>query len=389
MAILAYADKQIIPANTSFFDWVQITNNITSDMNTIVVSIGDDNVGNVSLDGTFTSNQVEAGVLRAKDSTLQISSNTIFQGGNTVSIHANTNFSVESNVSFVGSGKSFVVDNSNTSIKTTNLVVDATNTTFTGPVNFADRVELLNLAVTGNLEISSTVFTGNTILETLEVSGNVIVGDTITAQFLSAPAAQFANFQTTGNTTVLNLSSTGTAATRVSVGTTAQRPTPQSGMIRFNTSLTSFEGYNGSSWSGIGGTTVADDTTTDQSRFLTFVSSTSGTASQFTVSSTKLFFNPSTGTLNATDFNSLSDVAYKENIQPLSETLIDGLNPVQFTWKDTGKSSYGLIAQELEAVLPELVTENGGVKSVSYIPLIAILIQEVKTLRAELNKLKV
>lgn len=36
------------------------------------------------------------------------------------------------------------------------------------------------------------------------------------------------------------------------VGTTAQRPTPSTGMVRFNTNNITFEGYNGSSWASIG-----------------------------------------------------------------------------------------------------------------------------------------
>ena len=45
----------------------------------------------------------------------------------------------------------------------------------------------------------------------------------------------------------------GTGAIVLPVGTTAQEPTGSTGMIRFNTDKTAFEGYNGSSWSSIGG----------------------------------------------------------------------------------------------------------------------------------------
>lgn len=46
----------------------------------------------------------------------------------------------------------------------------------------------------------------------------------------------------------------GTGVLDLPVGTTAQRPgSPNSGMIRFNTDLTTFEGYNGTAWGSIGG----------------------------------------------------------------------------------------------------------------------------------------
>jgi hypothetical protein len=46
---------------------------------------------------------------------------------------------------------------------------------------------------------------------------------------------------------------------RVGSGTTAQRPvSPALGMIWFNTTLGSFEGYNGSEWKGVGGGAIND-----------------------------------------------------------------------------------------------------------------------------------
>ena len=43
----------------------------------------------------------------------------------------------------------------------------------------------------------------------------------------------------------------GTGSLQLPTGTTAQRPTPATGDIRFNTTLTQFEGYNGSAWGEI------------------------------------------------------------------------------------------------------------------------------------------
>lgn len=63
-------------------------------------------------------------------------------------------------------------------------------------------------------------------------------------------------FDTAGNAA---LSATGSFTT--AVGTTAERPgTPVTGMFRFNSSLVKFEGYNGSTWSpvGGGGATIGD-----------------------------------------------------------------------------------------------------------------------------------
>jgi hypothetical protein len=167
------------------------------------------------------------------------------------------------------------------------------------------------------------------------------------------------------------------------------------GKLQVNGYITSANGYYAGSQQVIDSTgqwvgltisstafTVASDTTTNSSFYPVFVSGI-GSNQTPTIASSKLYFNPSTGRMSATQFNSLSDIAFKENIQDInnSSEIVDALNPVQFSWKDTKEISYGFIAQDLEKTMPELVNENNGIKSVSYIPLIAILIKEVKRLK--------
>lgn len=45
----------------------------------------------------------------------------------------------------------------------------------------------------------------------------------------------------------------GTKAVKVPTGTTLEQPTGVTGMLRFNTTTNTFEGYNGSTWGSIGG----------------------------------------------------------------------------------------------------------------------------------------
>lgn len=58
-----------------------------------------------------------------------------------------------------------------------------------------------------------------------------------------------------------NIMQTGTGATRIPAGTTAQRPSAKQGQIRYNTTNSSFEGYSGSAWSGLGGLVDVDGDT--------------------------------------------------------------------------------------------------------------------------------
>ena len=95
------------------------------------------------------------------------------------------------------------------------------------------------------------------------------------------------------------------------------------------------------------------------------------------------------GTITATDFNSTSDINLKENIKTVENSLntLTQLRGVSFDWKETGRSSYGVIAQELEEVLPHLVITK-DLKTVNYNGLIGVLIEAVKELSEEVKELK-
>lgn len=84
-----------------------------------------------------------------------------------------------------------------------------------------------------------------------------------------------------------------------------------------------------------------------------------------------------------------SDENAKKDIMPIRSSLekINNIRGISFSWKDTGRGDrksdgsrhYGVIAQEVEKVLPELVTlGNNGMKKVAYIELIPVLVEAVK-----------
>ena len=122
----------------------------------------------------------------------------------------------------------------------------------------------------------------------------------------------------------------------------------------------------------------------------TMSSATSGTYSTAYVSSTALTFTTSTGTLSATVFTSLSDVNKKKNIRPIENAIgiTKKLEGVRFDWKDTDAPSIGVIAQEVEKVLPELVVESDGVKSVSYGNIVGVLIEAIKEQQVRIEELE-
>jgi hypothetical protein len=94
-------------------------------------------------------------------------------------------------------------------------------------------------------------------------------------------------------------------------------------------------------------------------------------------------------TVEALDFNSTSDLNLKSNVNTIENSLdiVNSLRGVSFDWKVNGNKSYGVIAQELEEVLPDLVTTKEN-KSVNYNGLVGVLLQAVKELSAEVEELK-
>lgn len=140
-----------------------------------------------------------------------------------------------------------------------------------------------------------------------------------------------------------------------------------------------------------GGFPVTNDTSTDSTYYPVFVNSTSGTPGQTSVSSTKLNFNPSSGNFSATQFTSLSDATQKTNIRPIENPieLTKQLDGVRFDWINNNKPSLGLIAQEVEKVLPELVeTNSDGIKSVSYSNMVGLLIESIKEQQIRIEELE-
>jgi hypothetical protein len=173
----------------------------------------------------------------------------------------------------------------------------------------------------------------------------------------------------------------GSGLTGVGIGSTGSIST--SGIITASAFVGDGSGLTGA------GSTVFNDTTTDQEFFPLFTDITTGTITASGISTSKLTYNPSSGEVTAVDFNSTSDFNLKTNIQTVDNALdiVDNLRGVSFEWKENGKKSYGVIAQELEKVLPELV-KGGDPKTVSYSGIIGVLIEAVKELSEEIEKLK-
>ena len=117
----------------------------------------------------------------------------------------------------------------------------------------------------GNLDLNGSDITG---------TGNInITGSTTLTGNLNAVAGTLS-----GTLTAVDAAFTGTGAVDLPAGTTAQRPTPSNGMIRYNSDDGQFEGYAAGEWGAIGGggdTQTVTTTSTAQTALGSYAAATS------------------------------------------------------------------------------------------------------------------
>jgi len=170
--------------------------------------------------------------------------------------------------------------------------------------------------------------------------------------------------------------STGAHQSIASVGTSGQVLTSNGAGA-----LPSFQNAAGATITG---------TTTAGTYYVIGTTSTSGSLTTASISNTNaVSYNANTGALTAVSMVSSSDERLKSNIQTLTNAVqtVENLRGVSYLRND--RPEIGVVAQEVEKVLPMLVHEDPeGYKSVAYGNMVGLLIEAVKELSAEVKALK-
>jgi hypothetical protein len=171
-----------------------------------------------------------------------------------------------------------------------------------------DVVTFASAVVTGSATLNGTSIPSNkTLLVTTDIGSTVQGYDADTVKYDDA-----------------NPSFTATSAIKIPAGTTGERPTGVAGKLRFNSTTSEFEGYNGLAWASVGGSAISNDTSTSTDVYPAFLNATTGTATAIYTSNAKLLYKPSTGELKASQLVATNGLVVNNMTVAASYTIPSG-----------------------------------------------------------------
>ena len=362
--------------------------------NVIASSISGNLTGNVS--GTLFGN-VQATTLSGN-----LTGNVVATTVNATTINATSSIVVGANVSInttvIQVGNSTVRTIINTTAFTGNVVA----TTITGNLTGNVVATTISGNLTGN--VAATTISGNLTAVTANVTDKLQIGTPGSFDFGSNAVIEIdANGNTYVQSVIQNANTGNNASTDLVV-------TNDSGNDSFNYVDLGINGSNynqpGYSISGPSdaylyashgnlaiGTAASDKelifhaggTTTSDKK----MSINSTVISISTNSSVSAWIN-STSTITAVDFNSTSDARFKSDIVVIDDALgkVKQLSGYTFIMNETGERSTGLIAQEVEKVLPEAVRGSEEKKTLSYGNIVGLLVEAIKEQNKKIERLE-
>jgi len=261
-----------ITGNTTVYGNLHATGTITAD--------GNITLGNASTDTVTFDAEVNSNILPSTTATYNLGNTdlqwasvwaTVVNAG-TLNAGATTTNSLTTTADANIRGNTILgTDSTNTATVnariTSNLVPNANITYDLGNRTLSWNNAYLNTAYIGSVKITGNTVsanaTGSNLTLTANGSGSIVLGDLAIYQN---------TISSTGINENINLTPSGTGYVKIDStqslivpkGTTAERPaSPQSGMVRFNTSAgqNTFEGYQGSVWLALGGVRSVDGNT--------------------------------------------------------------------------------------------------------------------------------
>jgi hypothetical protein len=206
----------------------------------------------------------------------------------------------------------------------------------------------------------------------------IVTNGSGTLSFASAGPALTDNTTDSNTNYLVFTTSTSGSMTAARVATTKLTFQPSTGIL----TVAGISGYAAA-------VTLTADNSTNATNYPLFASAATGNLSPRT--DTGYTYNPSTGELTAVIVTASSDARLKEEINTIDNALekVLSLRGVEFVRTENQMKEIGVIAQEVESIIPEVVRTNvdTGLKNVAYGNLVGLLIEAIKDQQKLIEKL--
>jgi hypothetical protein len=260
-------------------------------------------------------------------------------------------------------------------------VVTSANAQISGTISAATYVG----SFVSSGSIATVGATVGTLYASVVTSANVQISDTISAATYVGSLVSSGSIATVGATVGTLYASNITVGNLYVSGSTISMNVTSVNMIETNTTTGNLNVTNGITTGSINTNTIR---ITSGSLVATFNSNTIG--SLFTtngnvgigITSPSYALHVS-GAIYATgDISAFSDKRLKTDIVPIDNALekVNSLRGVYYTSTQTNKRSVGVIAQEIQEILPEVVATDGEYLGVAYGNITGLLIESIKEL---------
>jgi len=157
-------------------------------------------------------------------------------------------------------------------------------------------------------------------------TADLLIGTTTANTIRLAVGGGADSMQVNGTTGIVSFPTT--TAITLPNGTTGQQPTGVAGMLRFNSTTTQFEGYNGTTWASVGGASLSNDTSSSTPYYPLFARATSGTALTIYTSNANYLYTPSSGQLQAPELYASNGLIANSLTVSASYTIPSGASAV-------------------------------------------------------------
>ena len=267
-----------------------------------------------------------------------------------------------------------------------NTAITATGNISAGNAVVTNSLTAGTFQTAGNVNAAGILTTGSSTAGTFQTAGNVNAGtlNVTGTGYISGVLTVAGNLIVNGTTTTVSSATLDITDKNITVakGAADSAAADGAGITVDGASASLSYAHTGTKWVSNKPFNISDATaSTSTSTGALIVAGGVGVTGNIVAS----------GQVTAADINSSSDKRLKKNIKTVTSALdtVEALRGVTFDWKEGNGKAIGLIAQEVQQVLPEIVSaDDNGYLGIRYNNVVGVLVEAIKELKADFEAYK-